>query len=246
MQSIYGLLGYPLSHSFSPNYFKNKWQQLGVENCNYHTFEFENINEAVTHLKAIENLKGFNITIPHKQNILPFLHKKMESVIAIGACNCVRIINNQWVGENTDFVGFMKSFSSILPVNKPMGKALVLGNGGAAKAVFYALKLLGISYSIVERKTNINLLYEDLNHDLMQQYSYIINTTPIGTYPNINEAPKIPYVSLTPHHIAYDLVYNPQETLFLQQCKNQGATIKNGSDMLVIQADESWQFWSNI
>jgi shikimate dehydrogenase len=247
MQNIVGLVGYPLSHSFSPNYFAQKWALQGITNWAYSVFEHQHIANAVEALKAINNLQGFNITIPHKQNILPYLYALTPAAQAIGAVNCVVVINNNWLGHNTDYVGFMQSFKTLLNPNAPLGKALILGNGGAAKAVFYALQQLGINYTIVERepKNNNNLAYENLNSEIINAHKYIINTTPLGTFPNINNAPTIPYVSLTPNHIAYDLVYNPPETLFLQQCKQQGATIKNGSDMLKIQADESWKIWTS-
>ena len=247
MVHIVGLLGYPLTHSFSPNYFKNKWANLGVNNWAYHTYEYQNITDAVNYLKPIKNLIGFNITIPHKQNILPYLHRVAPCAKAIEAVNCVKIINNNWVGFNTDYLGFKNSFQLLLNNNRTLGKALILGNGGAAKAVIYSLQILGIAYTIVERNpTANNISYQALTPKILQQFTYIINTTPLGTFPNINHAPAIPYTAINAQHIAYDLVYNPTETLFLKNCKAQGATIKNGSDMLTIQAEESWNIWSNL
>lgn len=247
MQHIVGLLGYPLTHSFSPNYFNNKWAQTNQTNWQYQTYQYQNIIDAVHFLKQVPHLVGFNITIPHKQNIVPYLHSLAACAKAIGAVNCVHIINNKWVGFNTDYLGFKNSFQQLLNPSIPLGKALILGNGGAAKAVKYSLQILGISYTIVERNPKINsIAFTAVNANVLQQYQYIINTTPLGTFPNINHAPALPYHAINSNHIAYDLVYNPAETLFLKNCKTQGAIIKNGSDMLAIQADESWKIWNNL
>jgi shikimate dehydrogenase len=241
---ILGVLGNPLTHSFSPSYFAKKWQDAHIEDWQYLTFEYASIHDAVKALQGIHNLQGFNITIPHKQNIIPFLQQITPQAQYIGAVNCVHVHNNIWVGYNTDYIGFNNSFKTLLTHNIN-DKALILGNGGASKAVQVALQDLKIPFIIVERNpSSNNISYVQLTPTLLQQYTYIINTTPVGTFPNINEAPSLPYASITNKHVCYDLVYNPQETLFLQKCKAQGAVIKNGADMLALQADESWRIWT--
>ncbi len=239
-----GILGNPLTHSFSPSYFAKKWQDEHIENWQYLKFEYASIHDAVKALQAVDNLQGFNITIPHKQHVLPFLQRITPEAQYIGAVNCVLVHNNIWVGYNTDYIGFKNSFETLL-TNNVNDKALILGNGGASKAVQVALQDLKIPFVIVERNpVPNNISYAQLTIQLLTSYTYIINTTPLGTFPNINEAPDLPYDGITNKHVCYDLVYNPQETLFLQKCKLHGAVIKNGADMLALQADESWRIWT--
>jgi shikimate dehydrogenase len=252
MQRV-GLLGYPLAHSFSPSYFAQKWKAAQTLNWCYQLFEFEAIEKAVQYLKSLDDLEGFNITIPHKKNIIPFLDSIDTAAASIGAVNCVRLVQQKWIGYNTDYIGFKQSFSNFIgsSIDNKNNKALVLGNGGSAAAVFYALQTMGIPFTIVSRQANnstrhLNTIsYETLNETIIAHHTFIINTTPLGTYPNINECAAIPYYAITAQHYAYDLVYNPEETLFLQQCAQQGAQIKNGYDMLALQAEESWKIWKN-
>jgi shikimate dehydrogenase len=240
-----GVLGNPLTHSFSPGYFAKKWQEHNVRGWQYLKFEFATIHEAVQALKATKNLQGFNITIPYKQEMMPFLDEVAPQAAYIGAVNCVHVHHNKWIGYNTDYIGFKNYFETLILPQQHQSKALVLGNGGASKAVQVALTDLQIPFTIVERNPKANnIAYALLNTSLLNEYSYIINTTPLGTFPNIYEAPAIPYEGITNKHVCYDLVYNPQETLFLQKCKAQGAIIKNGADMLALQADESWRIWT--
>jgi shikimate dehydrogenase len=242
---VYGLIGYPLGHSFSQKYFTEKFKQLGIENCRYEVFSLENINDLPELLKAQADLCGFNITIPHKQNIIPFLSSTNHLPAAINACNCVKINNGELIGYNTDVIGFELSLWQLLKPHHT--KALILGNGGAAEAVKFVLNKLGIGFKVVSRQLHngSHLTYQEINEKVIAEHSLIINTTPLGTYPKVDECPDIPYELLSLQHYLFDLVYNPEKTLFLQKGEQQGASIKNGYDMLVIQAEESWKIWNS-
>jgi shikimate dehydrogenase len=240
----YGLIGYPLSHSFSQKYFTEKFRREQISDCIYENFPLTTI-EALTPLLAQQpNLCGLNVTIPYKEQVIPFLAAQSEVVKTIGACNCIKITHGELTGHNTDVIGFEQS---LLPKLQPHHKtALVLGTGGAAKAVHFVLDKLGIAFKEVSRTpgTDRQLAYEQLTADVIQEYLVIINSSPVGTYPNVNECPALPYEALTPQHYLFDLVYNPAKTLFLQKGEQQGAAIKNGHDMLMIQAEESWRIWN--
>jgi shikimate dehydrogenase len=238
----YGLLGYPLSHSFSQSYFTKKFIEEGLEEVEYKNFSLPTIKD-VELILTNKNLCGFNITIPYKKLILPYLHEANPTVIAMGACNCVKIINNQLWGYNTDVIGFEKS---VKPYLKPHHKkALILGTGGAAAAVEFVLKKNNISYQFVSRTASeTTLAYQQLTEQIIAEHSLIINTSPLGQYPAIEASPNIPYQYIGTQHHLFDLVYNPEETSFLQKGKAQGATIQNGYNMLVIQAEESWEIWN--
>jgi shikimate dehydrogenase len=241
---LYGLIGYPLGHSFSEKYFTEKFAAEGISGCQYKAFPIQNINELRQLLAAHNNLRGFNITIPHKQSIIPLLDDTSHLPGALNACNCVTIRQGRLIGYNTDVVGFEKS---LLPQLQPFHtRALILGNGGAAQAVKFVLRKLNIGYKVVSRKLNAGaaLTYADLNKDIIKEHLLIINTTPLGTFPVIEECPGIPYEHITEQHFLFDLVYNPAKTLFLQKGEVQGAAIKNGGDMLVLQAEESWRIWN--
>ncbi len=239
----FGLVGYPLTHSFSQKYFTNKFHQLGISNAAYINFSIPSINELEDILKAHTNLVGFNVTIPHKKHIIPFLNEQTDAVKQIGACNCVKILDGKLMGYNTDVVGFEQSLKPFL--NTYHQKALVFGSGGAAAAVEYVLNKLQIQYKIVSRNPISNQLsYEALNRDWIETHTILINTSPVGQYPSVNEAPAIPYEFIGNQHHLFDLIYNPSETLFLQMGKAQGATIQNGAEMLVLQAEESWRIWN--
>lgn len=239
---VYGLLGFPLSHSFSKSFFTERFKEEEISDCIYENFSFEKIEDAVLFLRANKNLKGFNITIPHKVGILKYLDKISPACTEIQSCNCVRIENEKWEGFNTDVTGFTNSISPLLqPFHK---NALIFGTGGASKAVEYSLKQLGIAYQMVSRTTTHGYLtYSDLSQDIINSHHLLINTTPLGMYPNVNECLPIPYQYITPKHLAYDLTYNPEETLFLKKAREKGAATKNGREMLIIQAEESWKIW---
>ena len=240
----FGLIGYPLSHSFSKKYFTEKFRNEGLNDCVYENYPIATIGELTAMLAGNPMLEGFNITIPYKEQVLSFLSEESEVVKKIKACNCIKIRNGQLIGYNTDVTGFEVSLKAkLLPHHN---NALILGTGGAAKAVEYVLRKLGIHYRYVSRNAlDGSLSYSDITPELLKQYTLLINTTPLGMYPNVHELPPIPYNSLSSQHYLFDLVYNPEKTLFLQKGEEQGATIKNGQDMLVIQADESWRIWND-
>jgi shikimate dehydrogenase len=240
----FGLIGQPLEHSFSKKYFTEKFEKLGLKDCVYLEFPLESISGIVDILKEHPDLIGLNVTIPYKQQIMRRLNSVARIPHGIYACNCIKMIEGKLFGYNTDIVGFEKSLVPLLqPFHK---KALVLGNGGAAAAVLYVLKKIGIEYEVVSRQLHegSTLTYADLDETIIHKHQLIIHTTPLGMAPNEHAAPPIPYEYLGNQHICYDLIYNPAETLFLQRAKRQGATIKNGAEMLVLQAEESWEIWN--
>jgi shikimate dehydrogenase len=239
---LYGLIGFPLTHSFSKKYFDNKFESEQITNCSFSNFEISEINNLANLIQQNPALQGFAITIPYKQKILPYLDSMTDDVSRMLACNCVKIIDGKLVGYNTDVIGFEKSFSELLkPHHK---KALVLGTGGAAQAVIFTLNKLGIEYLSVSRREQKNTItYSAITEELMNEYTAIINSTPLGTFPKVDDCPAIAYKYLTPKHYLFDLVYNPSETKFLSEGKKMGCTIKNGYDMLTIQAEENWKIW---
>lgn len=239
----FGILGYPLTHSFSQGYFREKFIREGITDAEFKLFSLPDIADFSALLEAETTLEGFCITIPHKKNILSFLQESSEGVQAMGACNCVRVKAGKLIGYNTDVVGFEVSFAPLLQPHHQ--QALILGTGGAAAAVEYILKKRQIAYRFVSRTaTNGNLSYNDLTPEIMAEHTVIINCTPLGTFPKVEELPDIPYSLLTSRHYLYDLVYNPPLTQFLARGEVQGATIKNGHDMLLIQAEENWKIWN--
>lgn len=241
----FGLIGKTLGHSFSKKFFTEYFEANKLIDCVYQNFELSDLNLEVPALKQMSGLTGLNVTIPYKKAIIPFLDGMTDDCKEINACNCIEIINGKWKGHNTDVFGFEKSFTSVLkPVHK---KALILGDGGAAGAVKFVMKKLRIPFKTVSRKkydSDDYLTYQDLAPELFQEYQIIINTTPLGMFPNIDEAPDIPYRFINNSHYLYDLIYNPSKTLFLSNGEKRGAIIKNGSDMLVLQAEESWRIWN--
>jgi shikimate dehydrogenase len=245
---IFGLIGYPLTHSFSKKYFNNQFEREGTADCKYELFPLSNINEFSALLKANPMLKGLNVTIPHKISVLPFLNEIDVAAAAIGAVNCIAFEfrnQQQWLkGYNTDAFGFSESLKPFLKAGHQ--RALILGDGGAAKAVKYVLNQLGITFQTVVRTAAEGAItYNKLTADIMLNHEIIINTTPLGTYPDISSAPAIPYELLTKEHLVYDLVYNPEETSFLQKAKLRGAVVKNGLEMLHLQADKAWAIWNS-
>jgi shikimate dehydrogenase len=237
---LYGLIGLPLTHSFSKNYFTEKFIKEGIADTGYELFPLEDIEILPALLQAHPNLCGLNVTIPYKQQVLAYLDD--VSALPLQACNCIKIVNGKLIGYNTDVAGFEQSFvEKLLPHQT---KALVLGTGGASVAVQYVLQKLHIQFKVVSRGNGAHLNYGQLDEAVMAEYPIVINTTPLGTYPNLDDFADIPYHLLTPLHYCYDLVYNPAITLFLQKALDKGAAIKNGSDMLKIQADVSWDIWN--
>jgi shikimate dehydrogenase len=240
----YGLIGYPLTHSLSQQYFTQKFSDQGVEDCVYQRFSIPSIDDLHEILITHPDLCGFNITIPYKKEVLAFLTERSKAVEEVGACNCVKILEGQLIGYNTDVIGFE---NSLVPFLKPThNKALVLGTGGAALAIVYVLQKLGIDLSYVSRTaTSEHFTYSDLDATVMASHTLIINTTPLGMFPNIEACPAIPYDLLTPEHHLFDLTYNPAVSTFLTKGMQMGATIQNGQQMFVEQAEQSWRIWNS-
>lgn len=246
---LYGLLGYPLGHSFSAKYFAEKFAKEGID-ATYKNFEFAEVADAVAYLLQQDDLQGFNVTIPHKQAIMPYLNGLSAEAEAIGAVNVVCVKRDadgtvKLLGCNSDVVGFS---NSIQPLLRPKlhSKALVLGTGGASKAVMYGLRKLGVEPIYVSRTPKEGqLTYNDLTPEVMRDYKVIVNCTPLGMYPKVDACPDIPYQYLTPDHLLYDLVYNPLETLFMKRGAAQGAVVKNGLEMLHLQAEAAWVDWNS-
>jgi shikimate dehydrogenase len=239
----FGLIGKSLKHSFSQNYFSQKFLREGMNGCSYENFELPSIDAFTALLRSEPELCGLNITIPYKEEILPFLHTKNKIVEQVGACNCIKIIGSELHGYNTDAVAFRESLKKRLKAEHKC--ALVLGSGGASKAIQFALTELNIDYVVISRNKKTNQLgYEDVGEKLIRDHQIIINTTPLGMYPNIDEDPPIPYEAISSRHLLYDLTYNPEKTKFLRQGEARGAEILNGYEMLVAQAEESWRIWN--
>ncbi|MDR2475926.1 MAG: shikimate dehydrogenase [Bacteroidales bacterium] len=242
---MYGLIGYPLSHSSSKGYFNKKFKSEGLD-AEYINFEIPTIREFNALIAANPNLQGMNVTIPYKEQVIKYLDELDEATQEVGAVNVIKFIRTQnglkLKGYNSDIVGFSDSIEPML--KEYHQKALILGSGGAAKAIAYALRKLGVTPTYVSRKPmKGQLAYSDLNRKVMQDYLVIVNATPVGMYPKVDEAPDIPYNELTSRHLLYDLLYNPEVTKFLQQGKERGTIIKNGLEMLLLQAFEAWKIW---
>lgn len=246
----YGLIGFPLKHSFSAKFFAEKFHREEI-NAEYLNFEIEDIHEIRRVILFHQHLKGLNVTIPYKEKVLPFLHDISPEAKKIGAVNTIRVDRKpgdiyfyRLTGYNTDYIGFR---DSLLPLLNPAihRKALILGTGGASKAVAQALQDLHISWQYVSRTPGENRLpYDLLTPEVMSTHQLIVNASPVGTFPHSDVCPDIPYQLLTADHLLYDLVYNPEETLFLKKGKAQGTLIKNGREMLEIQAGAAWEIWS--
>lgn len=239
---IYGLIGKNIAYSFSKNYFSNKQHSLN-ENFIYQNFDCDTLSDFLNVIKN-NTIAGLNVTIPYKESIIPFLDDLSDIASKIGAVNTIKIHKNKLIGYNTDYYGFKKALSPLL--KKHHTKALILGTGGASKAIAFALNELSIAYTFVSRnvKTKKNTIsYNDINEAIFSTSTIIINTTPVGTFPDINNCLPLPCEYFSKKHIAFDLIYNPTETLFLRQAKKNGATIKNGYDMLVFQAEKAWEIW---
>lgn len=240
----YGLIGKNISYSFSKQYFTDKFKQENLPNFSYENFDISDINQLQSIVAETLYLKGLNVTIPYKESVFPFLDKIDKKALAIGAVNTIKITKKQKLkGYNTDYYGFKKA---IKPYLKPHHKkALILGTGGASKAVAYALHTLEIEYKFVSRNPNSEQLsYKDLNSEIFNKYHIVINCTPLGTFPNIAEFPPLPYSFFTNKHLAFDLIYNPAETSFLQKAKEFKAETLNGYQMLIFQAEKAWRIWN--
>ncbi len=238
----YGLIGYPLGHSFSKKYFEEKFVNEHLQGCSFELFPIEKIELFNEIIATNKNLHGLAVTIPHKETVMPLLTEISDAAKAIGAVNCIKITEGKTLGYNTDVIGFEKS---LLPLLQPdHKKALVLGTGGASKAVQYVLKKLGISFLVVSRnKMTSTITYENISAAIIQTHTLIINTTPLGMTPNEEGFAVIPYHLLSPKHLLYDLIYKPEKTMFLQKGEQQGCAIKNGFEMLILQAEENWGIW---
>lgn len=240
----FGLIGKDISYSFSKKYFTEKFAQDLYEDCSYENFDILNIEDFPSVLKNNPNLKGLNVTIPYKESIIPYLDTVSDKAFQIGAVNVIRFTKKgNLKGYNSDWFGFKKSLEPLLQAHHK--KALILGTGGAAKAVAFALDQLAITYSFVSREANPNTIdYSLINATTFDNHQIIINCTPVGTSPNTKEFPPIPYTYFSNQHIAFDLIYNPEETEFLKKAKKQGAIIKNGYEMLIYQAEKAWKIWN--
>ena len=241
---LYGLIGYPLSHSFSQKYFTEKFEKENITNCRYQNFPISTIDELKKIIDQNPDLKGLNVTIPYKEKVIPYLNEATEVVKKIGACNCIKFIDGKLIGYNTDVTGFEKSFIKKL---KPFhNAAMVLGTGGASKAVQYVLHKLKIPFIIVSRNPRKNeMSYDNLDAHTINRCKIIINTTPLGMQPNVQQSPSIPYLNITNQHYLFDLIYNPVKSVFLEKGEFMGASIQNGDEMLINQAEESWQIWNS-
>lgn len=243
----FGLIGYPLSHSFSQKYFSEKFNNEGITDCEYSNYALESIELLPNLIKNNKELVGLNVTIPYKEQVIPYLDEIDASAKEIGAVNTIKITrigeNYKLKGYNSDVYGFRKPLEE--HINEKHKKALILGTGGASKAVAWVLKNLDISYSFVSRtpKAEHDFAYEDLTGEIIAEHNLIVNTSPIGMYPNVKQAPNLPYCSITSNHILYDLVYNPEKTRFLKKGASKKATLLNGLPMLFLQAEKSWEIW---
>jgi shikimate dehydrogenase len=244
---LFGLIGYPLGHSFSKQYFTEKFLKEGLTDCSFEAFAIASIDEFPSLLKNNPALRGLSVTIPYKEQVLQFVDEISEEVKFIGATNSIKIADNKLTAYNTDIIGFRQSFTPFLLPHHT--KALVLGTGGSSKAVQYVLTKMGIDFLIVSRNKSANqkvITYTQINEVLLREYPVIINCSPVGMYPNENDCPEIPYQFLSSNNYLFDLVYKPAPTLFLQKGAEKNALIKNGHDMLLIQAEASWKIWNNL
>jgi shikimate dehydrogenase len=256
----YGLIGYPLAHSFSRKYFTEKFEKEGIADHEYELYPIKNLSDLPELISANPDLCGLNVTVPHKIGVMFYLDRVDPAAKEIDAVNCIKMIKAEPVGDffngelstlkvrlegyNTDAWAFEASLSPLLKAHHQ--KALILGNGGAARAVAYVLEKLNIPFKLVSRRAiGKQLKYTGLTKDIIKEHLLIINTTPLGTTPKTEECPDIPYELLTPEHLLYDLIYNPAETEFLKRGKERGASIKNGLEMLHLQAEKSWEIWNS-
>jgi shikimate dehydrogenase len=242
-----GLIGFPVGHSFSKKFFGEKFAKEQLLDWEYELYPLEKIERLKSFLSEQPELVGFNVTVPYKVAVVNYLDEIDSLALHIGSVNTVCIIDDdkgkKLKGYNTDAFGFEQSFAKLL--NQEQNKALVLGSGGSSRAVKYVLRDLNIPYTTVSRQPNETRIgYQDINEAVLNEHNIIINTTPVGMYPNIDDAPLIPYEFINEKHLLYDLVYNPEETLFLKKGKERGAYTKNGIEMLRLQSEKCWQIWN--
>ena len=242
----YGLLGFPLGHSFSRGFFNEKFQNEGID-AEYLNFEIPEVKDILQVLVSNPELKGLNVTIPYKQQVIQFLDSLTDEARAIGAVNVIKVTHKGkktlLKGYNSDVVGFMNSIEPLL--ERHHKKALILGTGGASRAVEFGLKKLGLETMFVSRTKKQGMMtYGEITPEVVQEYNVIVNCTPLGMYPNIEQCPILPYAAMDSHNLLYDLIYNPDETLFLAKGREAGAVTKNGLEMLLLQAYASWEFWN--
>lgn len=245
---IYGLIGTSLTHSFSMDFFNQKFISEGID-AQYFNFELNDIGELMTIFSEYSNLNGLNVTMPYKEKVIPFIDELDETAEKVGAVNVIKIIKGEkagvikLVGYNSDYMAFRNSIAPLL--TPEMTSALILGTGGASKAVKAALESLDIDVDLVSRHKSASIItYEELTKQMIHSHNVIVNTTPLGTYPDTELCPDIPYRFITPQHLCYDLVYNPSETLFMRKAKERGAIVKSGLEMLLLQAFESYRIWT--
>lgn len=238
----FGIIGYPLGHSFSKGFFTEKFARESI-NAQYLNFEIPDVAMLPDVLRNNPELRGLNVTLPHKQAVIPLLDEMSKEAKEIGAVNVIRIRDGRLKGFNSDIIGFTNSIKPLLmPHHK---KALILGTGGASKAIRVGLNRLGIEWTYVSRSPREGMItYEDITAETLQAYTVIVNCSPVGMFPNVAQAPDIPYDCLSDKHLLFDLVYNPEETLFMKKGRAEGATVKNGLEMLHLQAIASWDFWN--
>lgn len=245
-EKLYGLIGYPLGHSFSENFFNQKFKSENID-AKYLNFEIPQINDIHDIIKNNKNLNGLNVTIPYKEKVIPFLDDIDQNALEIGAVNVIKFIDGEdgkktLKGYNSDIIGFCDSIKPLLKSHHT--HALILGTGGAAKAISCGLKNLGIEFKFVSRtKREDTLSYDELTPNILNHYKVIINTSPVGMYPHVDECPNIPYEYLSNEHLCYDLIYNPDVTLFMKKSQANGAKVKNGLEMLLLQALTAWEIW---
>jgi shikimate dehydrogenase len=249
MIKLFGLIGNPLNHSFSQDYFNHKFHSEKITDCKYKLFQLNDISEISQLLADHPNLMGLNVTIPYKKQVVPFLNQLNPEAADTGAVNCIKIIRENGkhllVGYNTDIYGFEQSLKPMLKFWHK--KAIILGTGGGSAAVAHVLKTLNIKFIMVSRNPILmeHISYQSLNKKLLEENLLIVNTTPVGMFPETGQKPAIPYEWLTEKNLLYDLIYNPEETLFLKKGKEMGANIKNGFQMLQLQAEKSWEIWQS-
>ena len=240
---IYGLIGRNIDYSFSRGYFSEKFSKENLTDHKYQNFDITSI-ELVSDILKNNSVEGLNVTIPYKEEIIPYLDELDSTAEVIGAVNVVQIKNKRSIGFNSDYYGFYESLKPYL--KSYMDKALILGTGGASKAITHALKNLNIDFTYVSRNPDFSeLSYTQLDDDIINSYKLIINCTPLGTHPNTDQSPDIPYEYLTDRHLLYDLIYNPSTTLFMKKGLEKGANVVNGLKMLTLQAEKSWEIWNN-